>query len=356
MSPFSCAHCKVGQGRSLRREKLSFGKTHFFGASTREVLLVETRLETIAVVAAIEVSEVSRRKQSPWESVIVLDNERMEALTNVSKSLDVWNGFPGRAWHTGISLSSILPYEATSSLDRKIPARRIHDRRAIMASDASNFAVALYLVEGLPNFSFSEALLEPERGESSKKILAKGWGKLKITRLVLRILKKGRELNYDIQPIWVSRDNPFLQKADCLSKGIDSNKREIASADYAHLEARLGPFSVDLFATCLNAKCSRFYSRSFEDGTVGVDAFAQSWEGECAYIAPLVSLIMLTICKAALAKMNGILIVPLWKGAKFWTFAYRDGVHLNGLFAEMHLVRMTTLSWDISPIDRTGGK
>jgi hypothetical protein len=65
---------------------------------------------------------------------------------------------------------------------------------------------------------------------------------------------------------------------------------------------------------------------------------------------------MRTIRKAALAKMNRILIVPLWKGAKFWTFAYRDRVHLNGLFAEMHLVRMTTVSWEISPKDRIGGK
>jgi hypothetical protein len=45
--------------------------------------------------------------------------------------------------------------EATASLDRKIPARRVYDRQAIMASDASDFAVASYSVEGLPEFSFS---------------------------------------------------------------------------------------------------------------------------------------------------------------------------------------------------------
>jgi hypothetical protein len=141
-----------------------------------------------------------------------------------------------------------------------------------------------------------------------------------------------------------------------LSKGIDSDNWEIASTDYAHFEAHFGPFSVDLFPTSSNAKCSRFYLRSFEDRTFGVDAFAQNWEGECAYVAPPLSLVTRTIRKAALAKMNGILIVPLWKGAKFWTFAYRDRVHLNGLFAEMHLVRMTTVSWEISPKDRIGGK
>jgi hypothetical protein len=53
--------------------------------------------------------------------------------------------------------------------------------------------------------------------------------------------------------------------------------------------------------------------------------------------------------------MNSVLLVPLWKGAKFWTFAYRDGVHLNGIFADMQLVSMQTLLWDISQKDRVGG-
>jgi hypothetical protein len=130
-------------------------------------VLVGTRLPTIAVVAATVFSEVSKRRWSSWESIIVLDDETMKALTNVSKSLDVWNGFPVRAWHTGISLSSILPYKAMALLDRKIPAQRIYDRRAIMASDASDFAVASYLVEGLPGFS----LLSGATGVRERRVL-----------------------------------------------------------------------------------------------------------------------------------------------------------------------------------------
>jgi hypothetical protein len=325
-----------------------------------------------------------------------LGPETMEAMADVSSQLDSWNGFPVRAWHTGISFSSILPAEATASLDRKIPARRVHDRRAIMASDASDFAVASYSVEGLADFSFSEDLKESERGESSsyrellaidrtlahissvpgsllkpskwttlwwltdnqnvEKMLAKGSGKLKITRLVLKILKEGRKLMYDIQPIWVSRDNLYLQKADCLSKGIDSDNWEITDFDYAHLDAQFGPFSVDLFSTRLNAKNKRFYTRSYEDGMLGVDAFAHDWKGECAYAAPPVSLVMRTIHKAGIVTMNGILVVPLWKGAKFWVFTFCDGIHLNGIFKEMHLVRMTAVAWEISLRDRIGGK
>jgi hypothetical protein len=133
---------------------------------------------------------------------------------------------------TGIALSSILPLEATASLDRKIPARRIHNRRAVMASNASDFAVASYSIERLPDFSFSDELKDTEKVKSSsvreplaiertldfmatsgklapsqwttlwwltdnanvEKMPAKGSGKLRITRLILEILQKGRIL------------------------------------------------------------------------------------------------------------------------------------------------------------------
>jgi hypothetical protein len=182
-------------------------------------------------------------------------------------------------------------------------------------------------------------------------MLAKGSGKLRITRFVLEILGKGRELRYNVHPIWVSRDNPFLQKYDCLSKGIHSDNWSVGHEDFSHLEDRFGPFTIDLFATCENKKCSQFYSRSFEKGNSGTNAFAQQWNGECAYAAPPVTFVMRTIQKAAASKLNGIIVVPLWKGAKFGTYAFRDGFHLNGLFEAMSIVRMHAHSWEISRKD-----
>jgi hypothetical protein len=66
----------------------------------------------------------------------------------------------------------------------------------------------------------------------------------------------------------IKRDNPFLQKADCLSKGIYSDNWGIFEEDFCHLGALFGPFTIDLFATSDNAKCLRFYSRSFEEGAL----------------------------------------------------------------------------------------
>jgi hypothetical protein len=60
-------------------------------------------------------------------------------------------------------------------------------------------------------------------------MIAKGSGKLRITLVVLEILRKGRALKYDVHPIWVSRDNPFLQKANCLSKGINTDNWRVGA-------------------------------------------------------------------------------------------------------------------------------
>jgi hypothetical protein len=130
-------------------------------------ILVGTGLATIAILAATEVSEASAKRGSPWSKFINVDDNIFKALQDVWRYMEEWNGCPIRCWHTGITLSSILPMEATASLDRKVPARKIHNRRAVMASNASDFAVALYSVEGLPDFTFLDELTLKENEESS---------------------------------------------------------------------------------------------------------------------------------------------------------------------------------------------
>jgi hypothetical protein len=193
--------------------------------------------------------------------------------------------------------------------------------------------------------------------QNVEKFLAKGSGKVRIMKLVLDILRRCRKLLFDLQPIWVSRDNPFLLKADAISKGIDTNNWSILESDFEQLSILAGPFSVDLFATRKNAKCSKLYTRSWERGCSGVDSFAQSWAGECAFAAPPVSLVMRTIRKIAVTVMSGILVIPLWKKAKFWTFAFRDGAHLNEMMDHIQIVRMYTLAWEFATEkDVIGGK
>jgi hypothetical protein len=192
--------------------------------------------------------------------------------------------------------------------------------------------------------------------QNVEKMLEKGSGKLRIMKLVLDILKIGRLLLLDLQTIWVSRNNHFLLKADAISKGIDTDSWEITGDNIAHLSALFGPFTVDLFATKQNAKCERFYSRSWEEGSAGVDAFAWDWAGESVYAAPLVTLVLWMIRKAAASACSGVLIIPLWMNAMFWTFCFRDWAHLNSKFESVQIVRMHTMSWELSNKDLIGGK
>jgi hypothetical protein len=114
-------------------------------------------------------------------------------------------------------------------------------------------------------------------------------------------------------------------------------------SDFVQLSTFFGPFTIDLFAMSENAKCGRFYSRSSEEGALGVDAFAQNWSGESEYAAPPVSLVMSTIRKAAVFQLAGALIILLWKNAKFWKFAFCNGTHLNAMFGSVQIVCMHTL-------------
>jgi hypothetical protein len=132
------------------------------------LILVGTRLATIEIVITTDgVDSTTAMRRNPWNKRLTLDEEALDALRDVVMLIDGWNGAPTQTPYTGITLSSILPMEATALLDRKIPARRVEERRAVMASDASDFAVASYSVEGMPDFSFSDELKEEEKKMSS---------------------------------------------------------------------------------------------------------------------------------------------------------------------------------------------
>jgi hypothetical protein len=81
-----------------------------------------------------------------------------------------------------------------------------------------------------------------------------------------------------------------------------------------------------------------------------------SWEGEKAYCAPLIALILRTIRKIKVSKMTGVLLIPLWRGARFWLHAFPDGRHLGGVFKLFRKLEARTRSWGISPKDAFAGK
>jgi hypothetical protein len=156
--------------------------------------------------------------------------------------------------------------------------------------------------------------------ENVARIFRRGSGDLSLMRLALQVLEMALKLNLDFHPIWVLRSDPRLQKADALTKQINNTDDWSVHPDaFSSLQSWFGRFTVDLFASADNFKVPKFYSYAFSANGSGVDAFSMSWEGERAYCAPPIALILRTIRKIEVSKMTGVLLIPLWRGARFWT-------------------------------------
>ena len=76
-------------------------------------------------------------------------------------------------------------------------------------------------------------------------------------------------IELDIQ--WIPRS--LNEKADCLSKIVDYDDWEITPQLFKLLNEKFRPYTVDCFADCNNCKVHKFYSRFWNPGSAGIDAF-----------------------------------------------------------------------------------
>lgn len=69
---------------------------------------------------------------------------------------------------------------------------------------------------------------------------------------------------------------------------------------------------IDLFASRLNKKCSKFVSWHNDPEAFRVDAFTLKWSTYFFYAFPPFCLILKVLQKIILDKAEGIVLVPLW--------------------------------------------
>jgi hypothetical protein len=155
----------------------------------------------------------------------------------------------------------------------------------------------------------------------------------------------------DLNAIQVSRSDPRLQKADALTKQVNLDDWSVHPDVFVTLQQWFGVFSIDLFASPENFKVAEYYSYSFSADSAGVHAFSLSWEGKNAYCAPPIALILRVIRKIEVSKMKGVLLIPLWRGARFWLHAFHHGRHLGRVFRSFRQLKIKTRLWGISPKD-----
>ena len=174
--------------------------------------------------------------------------------------------------------------------------------------------------------------------ENLAQFLKKGSGKPHVQREVFKVMLIARDLNIQIIPIHLLRDDPRIKVADDGSKTTDTDCWSVDMETFQTINAAF-KFSIDLFASDKNAKCKRFYSNFFCEGTSGIDAFAHNWSGEMAWACPPIALIIQTIRKIRQTKMSGVLLVPEWPTADFWAELFDSKANLKKPFQEVTTCR-----------------
>ena len=108
------------------------------------------------------------------------------------------------------------------------------------------------------------------------------------------------------------------QLADALSREQHLDDWTVSSEVFMELDERWGPPTLDPFASDLNNKCPRFRSRRLCPGSMGVDAFASSWEGERCWLVPPFHLIGRVLLHAQEGQASGTIVVPEWPAQAWW--------------------------------------
>jgi ribonuclease HI len=140
------------------------------------------------------------------------------------------------------------------------------------------------------------------------KIVNKGSMKKELQNLSLSIFSICLQNNIKLETEWIPRSQNEI--ADAFSKIFDFDDWSVGEHVFQFFNRKWGPFDYDLFADCKNNKVEKFYSRFWNPGTSGVDAFGFDWSKGNNWIVPPVNLTAKAIKHLVLCKARGTLVIP----------------------------------------------
>ena len=157
--------------------------------------------------------------------------------------------------------------------------------------------------------------------QSTARIVDVGSMKISLHELALEVFSYCFENNIDLNIQWIPRE--LNSNADAISKIQDCDNWQLSEECFTLLERDWGPHTLDCFASFYNAKVKRFYSRFWNPGTAGVDAFFQPWEGENCLVVPPVSIIPRVLNFMSTFDIQATLVVPHWPSSSFWPLLWQ---------------------------------
>ena len=343
---------------------------------TGKLISTEPALGTMPLMAAraAYIQQEQTSAELGWNGTLMLSSETIAGLNFAIDNLDEFDNSPIRTTANEVSVLSIVGPPGNFIKTGFVAKHITTERDQIWASDASGFATCSYSIKG-DNLYFRGKLTEDEQQLSSghRELLAvrkslefysqswtkkeqpvniywltdsenlvhflqKGSGKIHIQREVFRVMTICQRLKIKIIPIHLLGDDPRIQVADQGSKTKDTDSWSVDHETFRRLNEKFS-FTIDLFASDKNAKCSRFYSNFYCPKTNGIDAFCHNWDKEVAWVCPPVKDIPKVVRKIQASQMSGILMIPEWPTSVFWLEIFNRQGQLKWPFQNLAVSR-----------------
>jgi hypothetical protein len=148
-----------------------------------------------------------------------------------------------------------------------------------------------------------------------------GSRKANIHEVIVQIFDACVKHRVTLFPVWVLQEQN--EEADYLSKMTDHYDFALNKLLFRKLDARWGPFTVDRFSSqrTVLVTSGRYNARFWQpngSGCIGIDAFAQDWQGEVNWVHAPYRLIGKVVHHMRNCRATGTLIVPWWVKAPWW--------------------------------------
>jgi hypothetical protein len=295
--------------------------------------------------------------QFGWKGEVYISPGMKEELAFYLSNMDKMNGAPVKTAATAVRLETILrnPVSTMVALPNHAPAE------LVLVSDSSDFKAFAYTLEDGDRTELELCFSESQKKMSStaRELLAlfytlcnwkstgfraptsiywatdsqaavacvlKGSRKPETQEWAFKIALLASELGTQIIPVHLRREDPRIQKADEGSKGLNTDNWSIDAFSFDQLN-QVYNFDFDVFASFGNAKVPRFCSLFYHESAQAVEAFSLSWSQlGMLWVCPPVSLLIQVYHKICSSVCKGVLVLPMWKTASFYSFFFEGDI------------------------------
>lgn len=101
--------------------------------------------------------------------------------------------------------------------------------------------------------------------------------------------------------------------ADRLSREVDSTDWTLSPAAFRGLDDLYGPHTIDLFASELNTRCLRFFSKNLTPGSMGVIALRFCWAPKNPWASPPLHFMGAMLDKIIRKRVTASIVAPVWR-------------------------------------------